>query len=204
MSKLGNWLRPRTATVEELREQLEHAAKAYEDATVAVESAQQSFDDSGSDAAAKSLTAARDVARFAGEHRDRARRILDEAEAKRAVEERAALQAKHDALKAELDAPDKVDADLEEQEAGGYVAAFKVRAARWEHFQQRAAKRQQLQIMSHALGYPPPRSDRNELPHSIQVAKIIRDHLTGLPIGQARDLAFAVAHFLDPIGNRFG
>jgi len=78
---LGNWLRSREATLEELREQVTGAEGAYADALTAVATAQAAFDESGSDAAAKALLRAREAAGLAGEQIERAKRLHASGEA---------------------------------------------------------------------------------------------------------------------------
>ncbi len=100
--KLPTWLRPRTATLEELRAQHDAALQAHSDALAAVPPAEQAFDDAGDDGAAKSLRAARETVAWASEHVRRAQRLIDDAEATRQAADRVALEKRRDALQEQL------------------------------------------------------------------------------------------------------
>jgi len=96
---IANWLRGREASLTELKEQASAASDAHGEALAGVDAAEHEFDDKGTDAAAKSLQKAREVASLAGEHVARARRLLEAGEARAAEAERQRLMAR----KAELE-----------------------------------------------------------------------------------------------------
>ena len=129
---LGNWLRSREATLEELREQVTGAEGAYADALEAVSAAQASFDESGSDATAKALLRARQEASLAEEHVGRAKRILEAGEARAAEVERQRLIARKAELESKLTATAvKAEAaPFVEEEFGLLLEVAKCRARR--------------------------------------------------------------------------
>jgi len=98
-------LKPRTASLEELREQLGNARASYESAQAATQSAQTVFDDAGEASAEKALLAARSAEQSAAEHLGRAERLVEAAENQRKAEERARLKARRAELEAQTSFP---------------------------------------------------------------------------------------------------
>lgn len=89
----------------ELRKQLVAAEEAQKTAETAVASAQKAFDAEGSDAAGKALLKARDALALKAEHVARARRLLDEAEAREAEAERQRLMARVEEIEMLISGP---------------------------------------------------------------------------------------------------
>lgn len=144
--------KPRTASLEELREQLANAKASHADAQKATASAQAVFDDSGDASAEKALLAARAAEQSAGEHLARAERLADAAETQRKAEQRADLEREAAKLTAELAAPDPEEARLVAEEAAAYEKAVNVRLARRANNESRVERMWRLQHISRELG----------------------------------------------------
>lgn len=100
--RLPPWLRPRSATIAELREQLTAAQTAHTAALEAIPAAEATFDDAGAESAARALQTAAEAERYAAAHVARAGRLLAAAEAAEAENARADLIRRRDALQARL------------------------------------------------------------------------------------------------------
>jgi hypothetical protein len=80
------FIRPRTASLEELRAQLDHAQNTHASAQAAVEAARQAFYETGTADSEQAVRVARESEQSAFEHVGRARYLLDKAEEARAAE----------------------------------------------------------------------------------------------------------------------
>ncbi|HEY4158681.1 MAG TPA: hypothetical protein VGM29_11315 [Polyangiaceae bacterium] len=189
---------PRTASLEELREQLSNAKATHADAQKATSSAQAAFDDAGDPSAEKALLAARGTEQSIGEHLARAERLFAAADAARRAEERAELERKRDDLASKLSRAAITDAG-----SGLADAEYRARRAVADIVTQRLALTAEFRKLQHelrgvhsALGMPAPATDDSEyasalmpvrarlesdiaalLPTDRQLANLLRDLL---------------------------
>ncbi|HEX3851931.1 MAG TPA: hypothetical protein VHW01_13255, partial [Polyangiaceae bacterium] len=153
MLKLPWTPKPRTASLEELREQLANAKASHAEALKATGSAQATFDDAGDTSAEKALTAARAAEQSASEHLARAQRLASAAEARRKAEERAELEREATDLESELGAPDPEEVRLVAAEVAAYTAAVTARLDRYVHNQARIDRKRRLHGIRRQLGH---------------------------------------------------
>src|SRR5690606_33568043 len=99
---LSKWLRPASASTEELDEQLTRAEQQYSEAITATVAAREAFDATGATSAENALVEAEDIERRASVHVERARRLLTAARERDEAEHRRQLEAEAEAIQAEL------------------------------------------------------------------------------------------------------
>ena len=145
-------LKPPTAPLKELREQLANAQASYEAAQAATQTAQVAFDDAGDDGAQKALDTAEIAEKKAKAHVGRAERLVEAAENQRKAEERAALEREAQALEEELSAKNAEDEQLVRAEVAGYLAAAEARAARHDRSAALIGRAHRLQAIRGELG----------------------------------------------------
>jgi len=148
--------KPRSAPLDELREQLANAQASHESAKAATQAAQTVFDDAGEPGAEKALLAARNAEQSAAEHLGRAERLVEAAESQRRAEERARLQARRTELEAKTALPALLAAcDPDFRRAADALVAFAdariVLARRAVEFQ---ALERELEGIAQTLGEP--------------------------------------------------
>jgi hypothetical protein len=149
-----DWLRPRSATLLELREQREHAITAYQATQAATAAAQDAFDADGSPSAEKALHAARDAERSAFEHLGRSERLLAAAELAEKERQREVNERRLNELEAELG-----DRTRERELEAHVVQALAVVVDRLLVIRQHREARSRLEHEAHAvsiaLGHAP-------------------------------------------------
>lgn len=148
--------KPRTAPLEELREQLANARSSHAAAQAATEGAQTVFDDTGEASAEKALLAARSAEQSAAEHLGRAARLVEAAEGQGRAEERAHLQARRAELEAKTTLPALLAAcDPDFRRAADALVAFAdARVALAKRSVEFAALERELEGVAQALGEP--------------------------------------------------
>lgn len=149
--KLPNFLKPRTASLEELRAQLEHAKTLLENAQASVSAAQGAFDDDGAASSEKALLAARDAERSASEHVARAERLLASAEQAHAEAERKQRERRVAEIEALLADRTRV-AELDAAEVARWLAIVEARQARQAEAQRRVMLEVERREIMFALG----------------------------------------------------
>lgn len=137
------WTKPRSASLDDLRGQLEHARGALVDAKRAVAAGQIAFDDAGSSDAEKTLIVAREAERSATEHVARAERLLAAAEQRRAEAEQLEKAEQVRKLQAKL-ADKTLVAELVQAEFKAWCGVVDARLARMDQEDERAKMRQGL------------------------------------------------------------
>lgn len=181
------WTKPPTASVAELREQLEHAEKAFTDAQSAARAAQDAFDADPS--AEKALLAARDAERATEEHLARAKRLLAAAEAAEAEAARQADLARAAELEKALSVPaiQAAGADLARQEAETLRHLVEIRAARLALRDELGVLAQELGVVRHRLGKDHRSTDNAHVAISwAPVAELIDEWIKELPVTDPR------------------
>lgn len=196
---LSKWLRPASASTEELEAQLERAQEQHAQAQAATEQAQASFDAVGSTATENELIAAQDVERRASAHLDRARRLLTAAQERDAEEHRRQLESEAESLKTEIQRlRDQARRGPEvEQEVQALLAVADARIERWRltHQTQEASRR--LMVVENQLGRPTRvESHISDTPY----AHVIEERLTAIARSLKDDPRARLLHALAP-GN---
>ena len=191
--------KPRTATLEELKQQLSEATTAQAEAQRAVESAQRAFDDDGAEASAKGLARAREAADLASEHVARAKRLLAAAEATKAAEDRAELERRRATIRSQVSDQTK-DRELEAAEVRAFVAVVEARLARRRHNQRRFELESELLRLGTALGEPesPTYGYGRIEPGVVVVAEQLRDLSARETDQQRRAILFELSRLLAP------
>ncbi len=148
----------------ELRKQLVAAEEAQKTAETAVETAQMSFDEDGSDSAGKALLKARDALALKAEHVARARRLLDEAEAREAEAERQKKLARAAELSKALEPLElrAAVAPLVAQEVEALKVVARIRAERRAMAAAKRALWAEMLRIHQELGQKPDLSDSSE------------------------------------------
>ena len=152
---LSKWLRPASASTEELAEQLEKAEQQYSDAVAATQAAREAFDTTGATSAENALVEAEDVERRARVHVDRAKRLLTAAQERDAAEHRRQLEAEAESLTAELKRlREQARRGPEvEAEVAALLAVADARVERWRLTHQTQETSRRLTIVQNKLGH---------------------------------------------------
>lgn len=146
--------KPRTASLEELREQLANAKATHVDAQTATHSAQVAFDDAGDPSAEKALLAARAAEQSASEHLARAERLAAAAEEKRKAEERTELERQATEIETKLNDGNPESARLAQVMARQLLEFSNTRAESRANLVARQQLRSQLDSIRVQLGAP--------------------------------------------------
>lgn len=198
--QLPNWIQPRAASLDDHREQLEHAREAHSAAQAAVSAAEQAFDNDGSAPTEKALLSALEAERAASLHVARAKRLLAEAERLKAEKERAALECHRAELEAQISARTEENR-LADAEVAAWLAVADARLARRKQVEDRLALESELERVKLALGEKPRFSlslpDRE--PSTIDIARRLETEREGLRFDDPRDAVLRdFASHLDP------
>jgi hypothetical protein len=150
MFNLASLVRPKTAPVEDQRDQLARLKEAHAAAQRAVQEAQEAFDLEGTPATQKALAKAQEAEREAADYLGRAQRNLQAAEAVRAAAERETKEQQAKELRAQL-ADNRVAAQLIEAESKAWLGVVRAQLARLEHHDERRDLQRQLLVLEVAL-----------------------------------------------------
>lgn len=160
------WIKPPTATVAELREQLEHAQSAHTDAEKAIAVAQSDFDAAVTPTTEKALRSARETAQASAEHLGRAQRLLAAAEEREATKQRQEFERQKADIEKSLAALRKrASDDLIDAEVEALGAVADVRVQRLELRDEIREVRRNLAIVRGKLGEPPQTSSFTDSDH---------------------------------------
>ncbi len=148
------WIRTGSASVAELRQQLDAAHTAENAATRATEAAQRAFDADGSAPSEKALLAARDAERGAAEHVARAERLLAAGEQAEAAELRKVNERRKAEIETQLADRSEIKR-LEREHARALLLTTDKWQARRDHEEARDKLNRELDTIRVALGAEP-------------------------------------------------
>jgi hypothetical protein len=196
------WLRPRGASLAELRDQLGHAETAHQTALQATATALSAFDDTGSDSSAKALQVAEKAAEQTARVLARAKRLLAEAEQARSEEQRRAKERRAKELQsllADLSRPNELVGD----EVKAWRAVVEARVARTENELELARLDSELSGLEGELGLE--KSVRLNRPGGslYAIAKALDAECQSLPAGTRRQVLNDLVYTLAPNGVKW-
>jgi hypothetical protein len=196
------WIRPRGASLEELRDQLGHAQRVHDGALQAAATALGAFDDTGSEASAKALEAADKAAEKTARVLARAKRLLDEAKAAKHAEDRRAKERRREELQRLL-ADVSRDGELTDAAVKAWLAVADAQLARAENELHLTRLDNELVGIEAELGVEEKWVRRNRLGATTHViAEALRAECQGLPAGPRREVLHTLAFMLAPNGVR--